>query len=160
MHCTANRVGATVVIWMLSSGLGVAQAPLPYQTPTVSPYLNLLRPGTPTSLNYYNLVRPQVDFNSSIVQLSQQSTLNRQGINNLQQYAAGTNSTLPPTGFVPQFQNQRSYFLTYSGTGLGGTNQIPSRGSGAVNPRAMGVPALGSPGTGGLGMGLGVGRLP
>jgi hypothetical protein len=154
-------VGATFGVLALTSGMASAQPPLPYQTPTVSPYLNLLRTGTPTSLNYYNLVRPQIDFNSSITQLSQQTALNRQGINNLQQQStAGTNSTLPPTGFIPQFQSQRSYFLTYSGTGMGGANQIPSRGSGAVNPRAMGVPTLGSPGTGGLGLGLGVGRVP
>jgi len=43
-------------------------------------------------------------------------------------------------------------------SGVGG-GQIPNRASGGGNPRAMGVPALGSPSTGGIG-GMGVGALP
>src|SRR5947209_18280472 len=36
---------------------GTPPRPVPTPRPTVSPYLNLARPGTP-ALNYYNLVRP------------------------------------------------------------------------------------------------------
>jgi hypothetical protein len=147
----------------LTAGFAGAQPPMPYQTPTVSPYLNLLRPGAPTALNYYNLVRPQVEFNNAVQQLQSQVGYNRQALSDLQQGATRTNSTLPATGFIPQFQTQRSYFLTYSGggmisSGVGG-GQIPNRASGGGNPRAMGVPALGSPSTGGIG-GMGVGALP
>jgi len=135
---------------ILAPGLSHAQGPLPYQTPTVSPYLNLLRQGSPQAINYYNLVRPQVEFNNSIQQLNQQVGVNRQGLSDLQQSSNRTTSTLPPTGFIPQFQTQRSYFLTYTG-GAGGGGQIPNRGTGrasATLPGAMGAPALGSPALG------------
>jgi len=141
---------AAVSSLILAPGLSPAQGPLPYQTPTVSPYLNLLRQGSPQAINYYNLVRPQVEFNNSIQQLNQQVGVNRQGLSDLQQSSNRTTSTLPPTGFIPQFQTQRSYFLTYTG-GAGGGGQIPNRGTGrasATLPGAMGAPALGSPALG------------
>lgn len=149
-----HLIVAIAGISLVTPGFAAAQPPMPYQTPAVSPYLNLVRPGTPASLNYYNLVRPQIEFSSSIQQLQQQTSLNRQGLNNLQQSMNGTSSTLPPTGFVPQFQSHRGYFMTYSGGGV----QIPSRGlvggvrgfgnGGAILPRAMGVPSLGVPALG------------
>jgi hypothetical protein len=95
-------------------------------------------------------VRPQIEFNNSIQQLNQQVGANRQGISDLQQSSNRTTTTLPPTGFIPQFQTQRSYFLTYTG-GAGGGGQIPNRGTGrasATLPGAMGAPALGSPALG------------
>jgi hypothetical protein len=140
---------AALVPLSMLPGIASAQGPLPYQTPSVSPYLNLLRQGSPQAINYYNLVRPQIEFNNSIQQLNQQVGVNRQGLSDLQS-TNRTNSALPPTGFIPQFQTQRSYFLTYAG-GAGGSGQIPNRGTGrasATLPGAMGAPALGSPALG------------
>jgi len=42
----------------------------PSNSPSVSPYINLLRGGS-QALNYYGLVRPAVDFQSSISNLQQ-----------------------------------------------------------------------------------------
>ena len=50
------------------SGAAVA----PVNNPAVSPYLNLLRPGTNPAINYFGLVKPIVDYNSSINNLQQQ----------------------------------------------------------------------------------------
>lgn len=151
-----------LVIWAVTANTVLAQSPLPYQTPAVSPYLSLFRQGTPPAVSYFNIVRPQIDFNSSIMNLQQQTGFNRQAIGDLQQNPRSA-TTLPPTGFVPTFQNYRSYFLTYNGTGMGGTGmgggQIPNRASGGGNPRAMGVPALGSPSSGGMG-GIPGGAIP
>lgn len=153
--------GGCLLTWTLTAGLAEAQSPLPYQNPAVSPYLSLFRQGTPPAVSYFNIVRPQIDFNSSIQNLQQQTGFNRQSINDIQQQ--GGRTTLPPTGFVPTFQNYRSYFMTYSGGGMGagglGGGQIPNRASGGGNPRAMGVPALGSPSSGGVG-GIPGGALP
>jgi hypothetical protein len=157
MSSMQGFVAATIGCLSLTSGFAAAQAPLPYQTPAVSPYLSLFRQGSPPAVNYYNLVRPQIDYNSSIQQLQQQVGVNRQGIADLQTAPYRANPALPPTGFVPQFQSQRSYFMTYSGvggTGLGGTGMgggIPNRGTGRAGvtlPGAMGVPALGAPALG------------
>ena len=49
----------------------------PGNTPTFSPYLNLLREGGGVGQNYFGLVRPQVDF-------AQQNQMLGQGINALQ----------------------------------------------------------------------------
>ena len=56
------------------------QADNPYARPTVSPYLNLLRPGASPAINYYGLVRPQQQFQSDIGQLDQQSSALQQGV--------------------------------------------------------------------------------
>jgi hypothetical protein len=156
-------LGISLAAGIMVGGRAAAQSVLPYQTPPVSPYLSLFRQGTPPAVSYFNIVRPQIDFNSSINNLQQQVGFNRQAIGDLQQGGMRTNSPLPPTGFVPSFQNYRGYFLTYSGGGLAagglGGGQIPNRATGGGNPRAMGVPALGSPSSGGIG-GIPGGALP
>jgi hypothetical protein len=131
----------------------------PFRTPTTSPYLNLFRGGSP-AVNYYNLVRPQFEVNSALNQLQQQVGLNRQGLSALELSANRAASGLPPTGYVPQFQNHRAYFMTYGGGMMGGS-QIPNRASGSALPRALGVPALGAPTTGGIGSlgATGLGRM-
>src|SRR4051812_18227610 len=43
--------------------------------PTVSPYLNLLRPGNSPALNYYGLVRPQFQTNADLLGLQQRMNL-------------------------------------------------------------------------------------
>src|SRR5262245_20324517 len=96
MSRTRRLFAATVGYLAATSGFAAAQAPLPYQTPPVSPYLSLFRQGSPPGVNYYNLVRPQIEFNSSIQQLQQQVGVNRQGIADLQQAPYRTNSALPP----------------------------------------------------------------
>jgi hypothetical protein len=155
-------VGLMAVMSMAASADSTwAQPPTqpPLRTPTTSPYLNLLRGGSP-GVTYYNLVRPQFEVNSALNQLQQQVGLNRQGLSTLEQSANRAASGLPPTGFVPQFQNQGAYFMTYGGGMMGGS-QIPNRGSGGGLPRAMGVPALGAPTTGGIGSlgATGLGRM-
>jgi hypothetical protein len=145
---------ATITMWSLTAALVSAQPPVPGGQPTASPYLNLVRPGTPSGINYVGLVRPQIEFNSSIQLLQQQTRTNRQGLSSLEQSVAGPNTVPPPTGFVPQFQSQAGYFMTFSSGAAGA--QVPNRGTGrvgAVLPRAMGVPALGSPTLGAPSMG-------
>ena len=107
-----------IAVLLAVAGPAWAQTGVPSTgRPTVSPYLNLTRRGQSPALNYYNLVRPQVEFYSSIQQLQQQVGSNRSALNTLEQ--AGTQSGLPPTGFIPQFQTHRAYFQTYSGGGAG-----------------------------------------
>lgn len=103
----------------MSVGAASAQGMYPPARPAVSPYLNLLRAGTPPGLNYYNLVRPQIEFTSSINMLNQQVGANRLGLTSLEQSMTQGPVRLPATGFVPQFMNQRQYFMTYSGVNGG-----------------------------------------
>jgi len=93
-------------IWQLVAGVANAQLGSdrinrPFNRPTVSPYLNLLRSrsGGNTVLNYYGMVRPQQqfyqqnqDFNRELNQLRsvQNSPLNsRQNNRNLRNYRMG-----------------------------------------------------------------------
>jgi hypothetical protein len=115
-----RSIGAAILVAAASAGNGFAQYPqnqVPPGRPTVSPYLNLIRPGTPPAINYFNLVRPQNEFLGSIQQLQQQVGFNRQNIAGLEQGITRSINTLPPTGFIPQFQSHRSYFQNYSGFG-------------------------------------------
>jgi hypothetical protein len=72
--------------------------------PAVSPYLNLLRPGTNQATNYYGLVRPQIDTRNSIQSLQSQ-------VNDL---SAGSSTdavgTELSTGHAVQFMNTSKYF--------------------------------------------------
>src|SRR3954451_4691111 len=125
MTRTSFLAGAAIGLLSLTPSSGRAQVSQPAppvppaNRPPVSPYLNLLRQGQSPGLNYYNLVRPQTQFYSSINQLQQQVGTNREGISALAQSQGQTASTLPPTGFVPQFMNHRQYFMTFTGTGTG-----------------------------------------
>jgi hypothetical protein len=113
-------MSAAIVVAAACAGNSLAQYPqnqVPPGRPAVSPYLNLIRPGTPPAINYFNLVRPQIEFTGSIQQLNQQVGFNRQNIAGLEQGLTRSINTLPPTGFIPQFQSHRSYFQNYSGFG-------------------------------------------
>jgi hypothetical protein len=150
-------VCAAVGLLALPAGFARTQVPQPMTPvppvyrPPVSPYLNLLRQGQSPGLNYYNLVRPQLQYNASIYQLQGQVGANRQGLAALEQAANQPAAGLPPTGFIPQFQNYRVYFMTYSGTGGFGTapltaNRGVGTGTGAVAPtRPAGATPAGTP---------------
>lgn len=129
----------------------------PMNRPVISPYLNLLRQGSSPANNYFNLVRPQIDFNNSINQLQRQTAANRSAIAGIEQSTNQFGDSMRPTGFVPQFLNQNSYFLTYAGGGAMNQNTVPNRGNGGrvgvTLPRAMGVPSLGVPAMGAPAMG-------
>ena len=76
-------------------------------TPPVSPYLNLLRPGTSPAVNYYGLVRPQVNFLGSVQALQAQVGYAQQA----SALQAGEGMT---TGHPVYFLNYQSYFLNTS----------------------------------------------
>jgi hypothetical protein len=82
---------------------------VPTQSPTVSPYLNLARPGAP-ALNYYNLVRPQTEFRDAVQRL-------RQDVTSSQQTVAEVDAalTLPGTGHATRFMDYSQYFLSRGG---------------------------------------------
>ena len=111
-------------------GPAQAQAPgLPYpytpsgRKPAVSPYINLLRPGTDPAINYYGLVRPEISFTNSLAQLQgQQASLASQQ----QQQELGAYSSLPPTGHATGFMTQGRYFMRPASGGVQGTTFIKS----------------------------------
>ena len=87
-------------------------------TPPVSPYLNLLRPGTSPAINYYGLVRPQADFRNAVQALQAQFGYAQQ--------AAGAQAGDPlATGHPVYFLNYSAYFLNTTG---------PATAGGVVNP--------------------------
>jgi hypothetical protein len=71
----------------------------PYVQPAVSPYLNLVRPGSPPGLNYYDLVRPQVETQNSLHDLREQvQAAHAYGVGN-RENAAAPLTTGHPTYF-------------------------------------------------------------
>jgi len=85
----------------------------PFNQPSVSPYLNLLRPGTSAGVNYTTLVRPQVDTGRAIQQLQYQVNQDQQALmGQLGQAPAGLNpsAALPLTGHPTQFMTYSHYF--------------------------------------------------
>jgi hypothetical protein len=97
---------ALFVLVAVTVGETSAQLPAAMGSPTVSPYLNLARPGLP-AINYYGLVRPQLQTDAFI---QQQLALQQSGVN------TGTvvdpNAPLPATGTTVRFQSQAAYFGT------------------------------------------------
>src|SRR6478672_9100265 len=79
-------------------------------TPPVSPYLNLLRPGTSPAINYYGLVRPEVNFMNSVQALQAQLGYAQQAAGVTQFGEPGT------TGHPAFFLNHTSYFLNTGGS--------------------------------------------
>jgi hypothetical protein len=106
---------ATLAAALLIAADANAQAPVGprpltgVNTPPVSPYLNLLRPGTSPAINYYGLVRPEVNFMNSVQALQAQLGYAQQ--------AAGANQFGEPgaTGHPAFFLNHGSYFLNTGG---------------------------------------------
>lgn len=98
---------------VLAGGAGAQAQPLP--SSTITPWLNLYRPGGTPSQNYNNLVRPELDFRGSIQQLQRQSAANQQGIANLAAAPAGP----LVTGHQAGFMTQNNYFQTLGAGGAG-----------------------------------------
>jgi hypothetical protein len=136
----------------------------PGNTPTFSPYINLLREGGSVGQNYFGLVRPQVDF-------AQQNQMLGQNINALQanqmqpgRMAGGYGYTqLGATGHAVMFGSinggrfQGGYNGMAGGGGLGeGGGMQGGFGGGAMGGAAMG--GFGGAGGGGaMGGGFGGG---
>lgn len=119
-----------------------AQMPTPGRpSPTFSPYLNFLRPGSRT-LNYFGLVRPEQEFRQSIGQLQQGLTATNQ------QLTTGLNATAEPTtGHTARFMTHYRYFQT-NGSGQtagvsGGRPSVPTMNAtaGANRPTSYTPPA-------------------
>jgi hypothetical protein len=92
----------------------------PYARPTISPYLNMVRPGTNPALNYYGLVRPQIQT-SRALQAFQQELLPVAGGLAPAVEQAGAVSNLPTTGHKTSFYNYSTYFPSATGNSAGGT---------------------------------------
>jgi hypothetical protein len=90
----------------------------PVTNPTVSPYLNLLRPGSSPAINYYGLVRPQVDFQQSIQALQMQMS----GVQQTQDMMRGMDAGA--TGHPVYFLNYGGYFQTTTGGRPVGTTGV------------------------------------
>jgi hypothetical protein len=108
----------------------------PQRQPTVSPYLNLLRPGG-AAQNYYGVVRPELEFRQN---------LNRQtrDINDLQRGLTATQeqTSALTTGHRSHFLNYGGYFPGLGGQGSGAAGQsLSARSFGA--PRTSGVSTSG-----------------
>jgi len=124
---------------------------LPGQQFPVSPYINLLRPGSSPFLNYYGLVRPQFTFQGAITGLNQQVAANQALITT----GIGGNPGIPITGHEAVFLNTTGYFLTNTfgrgaGSqglapgvlrgGVGGAANLPGGGAGGAVPAGRGAP--------------------
>jgi hypothetical protein len=75
--------------------------------PTVSPYINLVRPGTTPAINYYGIVRPQLETNANLQFL-------RQGLLSPGVAAPGSSEAdgVLITGRTAGFMTHQSYFMT------------------------------------------------
>jgi hypothetical protein len=99
---------------LISAGKLAAQNPAarggPYAPrPAVSPYINLLRPGSSTALNYYGLVRPQFDTLAGFQAVQQRFGQLQTGI----QTGGGESSDgFLMTGHAASFMNYGGYFMT------------------------------------------------
>jgi len=88
----------------------------PATNPPVSPYLNLVRPGSSPAINYYGIVRPQVDLQQSLQGLQSQVLGVQQAQDMLRAGDSGT------TGHP-------AYFLNYGGGFLKTTGRPPANAS-------------------------------
>jgi hypothetical protein len=88
-------------------------------SPTVSPYLNLLRPGS-RAINYYDLVRPQQQFTGAIQQLQGEVALNQQAVSDLQGLPVLT------TGHRTRFMSYSQYFQNIGGQTVSGSSPFVS----------------------------------
>jgi hypothetical protein len=87
------------------------QAPSFMSRPTVSPYLNLLRPNGGPLPNYYSLVRPEIEARAGI-------NRNAQSLNNLQSQVRGLEQNqrslgqneIRTTGHSTFFMNTQNFF--------------------------------------------------
>jgi hypothetical protein len=144
---------ALAVVFSLSMNVGEVYAqPVPGlgpsgASPSVSPYLNLLRNngnGGSPALNYFTLVRPQVQSNQALLGLTYDQSQNRQAIGDL--------TGMSFTGHPTQFLNYGGYFLN-RGSNSGGTSLYG--GSSLNSAGGMGGTGGGWNGAGGVGGGMG-----
>lgn len=120
----------------------------PYSRPTISPYLNLTRPGANPALNYYGLVKPQMETTQALQHFQQELMPLTSGLGQAaEQTGIRQQSLLPTTGHQTTFYNYGNYFPVTTGIRpggtLGGTNSMsrPQFGSvgGARPPRMSGM---------------------
>ncbi len=82
----------------------------PYNRPTLSPYLNLLRRDASITENYFTLVRPQVQFNSMLnTQQQEISQLNR-NVQALKSVTPGEQQAIRGTGHPAAFMNFSHFY--------------------------------------------------
>jgi hypothetical protein len=87
-----------------------------YSRPTVSPYLNLTRPGGTITPNYQSLVRPQMD-QMRVNRAQRASTANLQReVNNSRHQAVLPGQTIRGTGHATNYMSYSQYFNTLSGS--------------------------------------------
>jgi hypothetical protein len=112
--------------------------------PSISPYINLVRPFSDPSFNYFSLVQPQLQQQQAAqIQGKQIQGLGRQLQQDEKMGPYGAINTLPATGSrVATRQNYSHYYPSRGGSGGGG---------GGASRRAY------SSGGGGGGMGMGGG---
>lgn len=145
-HPHLAALAAVVLGLALAAGTAPAQAPViprpipGYGSPTVSPYINLLRNVNPQVVNYYGLVRPQVQFQGAVQGLQEQVTT-------LDATTAQAAAGLPPTGHTVSFRNYRGYFGRMTAVGVGGpvTGLGTPAGGGMAAAGRLATPTGGAP---------------
>ncbi|MBX9788399.1 MAG: hypothetical protein K2Y37_05745 [Pirellulales bacterium] len=87
-----------------------------YNRPTVSPYLNLTRPGGVITPNYQSLVRPQVD-QMRVNRAQRQTTANLQReISSSRHQAVTPGQQIRGTGHATNYMSYSQYFNTITGS--------------------------------------------
>ncbi|MGE0534556.1 MAG: hypothetical protein AB7O68_06245 [Pirellulales bacterium] len=87
-----------------------------YNRPTVSPYLNLTRPGGLITPNYQSLVRPQVDqMRVNRAQRQSTATLQRE-ISSSRHQAVIPGQQIRGTGHATSYMSYSQYFNTIAGS--------------------------------------------
>jgi hypothetical protein len=137
--------------------LGQYTQPQWQSRPPLSPYLNLLRPGTNPAINYYGLVRPQIETGQNLQQLQRQlqvldTTMLTQGMTT----GAPTAGSLLTTGHPVVFQNYGTY---YPVVGNRGATRLGGGGVGGLGGGGYGGLGGGYGGLGGAGFPLGLGVI-
>jgi hypothetical protein len=78
--------------------------------PTVSPYLNLLRPDASPAQNYYTLVRPQVDQRNATLQQGSEIDSLRREVKSSSAFRGAARSQMSPTGHHAGFLNHSRFY--------------------------------------------------
>ena len=87
-----------------------------YNRPTVSPYLNLTRPGGVVTPNYQSLVRPQMD-QQRVNRAQRGATANLQReVSNSRHQAVVPGQSIRGTGHSTNYMSYSQYFNTLSGS--------------------------------------------
>jgi hypothetical protein len=154
MNLHVKMLPALGLLLFLLPGTAFAQYPgaayrnqgLPFQRPTVSPYLNLFNGGTNPAINYYGIIRPQFEFRNNIQQVQQQIAMADQSTADL-----ANTLGMVTTGHPSFFMSHQKYFQN---VGTGASGALMGRRSHLQNPMMsqMGRPGS-SRGIGSTGMG-------